>query len=490
MAAERGVQDALKERLLAANFTEGAAIADHACLRVLATEAGLDGDEVDAVLAGDRFGAEVRADEQRAAALGITATATPAQWPDRPAVAFLAVGLFRKKRGDVGPGGAPAPAATGGTGGADELRQQSADLSALIRNKPFNFKALRDLEKVARSLEADALARMQAAQQGQQPGSTVGSLLAAVGMDWSSDYIKQVRCPSCGAPKRLPSPSAYIYCDYCGALADFDFRTACADQSLKMPGPEYRNLVKAAQPRLQEARAAGDRERYVAAQREIFDGYAANVPKACSHRISDPDYRAQYVEYMAQTTATNDFDEDYSALSEEMVAAARNLAWTGGPMSLRTGGPSFWAMVDVVQRSRARVQQLMEAQGLSELDPDRATDVVRQRMASSLFCQGWLPMLDAADAQRLIEEMHLTGEYTKIEPPADGEARSCGGCGNGLTVLSGATRVICDHCGRALDVGGAGSTCRGCGGHLAFPAGVSRLQCPYCQTDNERVGLT
>ncbi len=73
LAHDRGVQDALKERLLAATFTEGAAIGDPEVLEVLAVEVGLDADEVRSALDGDAFAAEVRADERRATALGITA---------------------------------------------------------------------------------------------------------------------------------------------------------------------------------------------------------------------------------------------------------------------------------------------------------------------------------------------------------------------------------------------------------------------------------
>jgi len=41
-----------------------------------------------------------------------------------------------------------------------------------------------------------------------------------------SDFVKQVSCPACDAPKRLPSKTAYLYCDHCGALVDYDFRLA------------------------------------------------------------------------------------------------------------------------------------------------------------------------------------------------------------------------------------------------------------------------
>jgi predicted DsbA family dithiol-disulfide isomerase len=72
LAADRGVQHALKGRLLTGYLSEGAAIGTHDALRRLATEAGLDGDEVDRVLGGDAYAGAVRADERQARAYGIT----------------------------------------------------------------------------------------------------------------------------------------------------------------------------------------------------------------------------------------------------------------------------------------------------------------------------------------------------------------------------------------------------------------------------------
>lgn len=71
LAGERGTQDALKERLLLGHMTEGVPIGDPETLLRLASEAGLDPDEARATLASDAFAAEVRADEDEAAALGI-----------------------------------------------------------------------------------------------------------------------------------------------------------------------------------------------------------------------------------------------------------------------------------------------------------------------------------------------------------------------------------------------------------------------------------
>ena len=71
LAGERGLQDAVKERLLRAYMTEGEAIGDREVLIRLGGEAGLDAKEVRAKLESDAYGAEVREDERTAGELGI-----------------------------------------------------------------------------------------------------------------------------------------------------------------------------------------------------------------------------------------------------------------------------------------------------------------------------------------------------------------------------------------------------------------------------------
>jgi predicted DsbA family dithiol-disulfide isomerase len=73
LAADNGVQDAVKERLFQGYFTDGEAIADHPTLVRLAADAGLDADEARAVLESDRYADAVRADQRQAQAYGITA---------------------------------------------------------------------------------------------------------------------------------------------------------------------------------------------------------------------------------------------------------------------------------------------------------------------------------------------------------------------------------------------------------------------------------
>jgi predicted DsbA family dithiol-disulfide isomerase len=72
LGLDRGVQDAVKERLLRAYFTEGEAVGDRETLVRLAAEAGLDADEVRTALTEQRYAGAVRSDESEAAGLGIS----------------------------------------------------------------------------------------------------------------------------------------------------------------------------------------------------------------------------------------------------------------------------------------------------------------------------------------------------------------------------------------------------------------------------------
>ena len=73
LAAFHGAQAAMQERLMRAYLTEGELMSDHAALTRLAGECGLPGAEVRELLAGDRFAAEVRAEQELAHGFGITA---------------------------------------------------------------------------------------------------------------------------------------------------------------------------------------------------------------------------------------------------------------------------------------------------------------------------------------------------------------------------------------------------------------------------------
>jgi len=69
---DHGLQDRLKERFLAAYFTQGLDVSDPAVLRDLAAEVGLDESRVDEVLTSTVYGIDVQQDQAQAQAYGAT----------------------------------------------------------------------------------------------------------------------------------------------------------------------------------------------------------------------------------------------------------------------------------------------------------------------------------------------------------------------------------------------------------------------------------
>jgi predicted DsbA family dithiol-disulfide isomerase len=76
LAAERGLGERMKERLMQAYFTEGKLISDPDTLVAAGTEVGVPESEICDLLASERFAEDVRADEQDAMTLGISGVPT------------------------------------------------------------------------------------------------------------------------------------------------------------------------------------------------------------------------------------------------------------------------------------------------------------------------------------------------------------------------------------------------------------------------------
>lgn len=124
LAAAHGKGDAAKERLFSAYFCEGRALCDHDELRRCALDLELDRAEVDSMLAGDAYGAAVRADEEAALRLRIHSVpffvvgerhGVPGAHPPETLLEVLQTAWL--ERGARAQGDGPAPAC--GPGGCD-----------------------------------------------------------------------------------------------------------------------------------------------------------------------------------------------------------------------------------------------------------------------------------------------------------------------------------------------------------------------------------
>lgn len=299
--------------------------------------------------------------------------------------------------------------------------------------------------------------------------------------------FKRTVCPSCGAPKSRPSTTGYVYCDYCGALSDFDFAKAC-EKPLERPGPVYENLTAQLKPQLDAALARGDVNAYRAAQLQLFDAYVTTCPGSVPFRTKDPAYRARYVAYMAEGAVATAFDPVAKQHEAAVARATAGLAFVHVKGAMRVAPAAFEAMASAVFAQQAYVAQLHQARGVYAMQPDGASAELQQRLGWSMFAQGWLPMLDDASAEKLLAMTRLKGEYVEAEP-AKGDAATCGACGAPTVVMQGAKKLVCEHCGHKLDAAGGRVPCAGCGASLVADETAMTFSCPHCRMQVQRVAM-
>ena len=322
----------------------------------------------------------------------------------------------------------------------------------------------KQMQAQAMQVQAQAMQQAAALQHGTAQQGAQARAAQAGSMTWARQvlailappqpgFVKRCTCVVCGAPKKLPTVTAYVYCDYCASLIDYDLRRAGEGDTA--PDPAYAATVNSTQAAARQAAAAGDR-----------DAYAG---------------------YMAEAATARAFDPAYQALEGEMRQRVMGLRYSGNMMSPTVAPDSFWPMVDTMEKQLAAGKVLYRSAGLAELDPDHAEHLTG-KLGWSGFCQGWLGMLPAEAATQLLDRAGLANEYVPVET-VDGQPRHCGGCGAEFSALPGATAMICEGCGRKMDLGSAEIPCASCGAVMTLPAGADRMACPFCQSQVERAGL-
>ena len=249
------------------------------------------------------------------------------------------------------------------------------------------------------------------------------------------------------------------------------------------PGPKYEEIVRTLQPELDLAKAQGDRRRYAAAQAKIYDEYVSACPAAVPPRVGDPAYRNAFVVHTAISMMEQAFDPRTAQATKEMTEATARLAWDRQSARAPKVTPStFWPMWAAVRAMLDLAIDVNERSGTLQHHPDKPPRDLVLKMGLSVFVQGWLPYLPAPDADKLLEVSGLGGDY-QIAPFVKTALRHCGGCGRELPVVDGARRIVCEACGRLVDVTGAEIGCHGCGAPVSLPLGGSSFACPYCKRE-------
>lgn len=302
-----------------------------------------------------------------------------------------------------------------------------------------------------------------------------------------SQFIKRVNCSQCGAPKTLPSKTAYLYCDYCSALMDYDFRLANANTNAALTNTVFARLIAREQPALANAISGQDWEAVRKIYNRVYDDWLRECPMVASPRAEhDAEFRAQMIRYLTESALTKDMDPESAALEGEMKrleAQLIRIPMAGG--AWRFSGP-VWDYLQGFKKLMEVVYKKMEANGVLALDPDHAPAGVPLRLEYSSVAQAFLPHLSPEEGQKLLKLYGLSGEYDAVKP-LDTDLRKCGMCGSEMVIVPGARQVICETCYHPIDVQSQPLPCRKCGAPLSFPVDADRIACPYCSTENRRV---
>jgi DNA-directed RNA polymerase subunit RPC12/RpoP len=302
-----------------------------------------------------------------------------------------------------------------------------------------------------------------------------------------SDLVKQVDCQQCGGPKQLPTKTAYVYCDYCGALTDYDFRLANFGTHAALTNQVFAYLSAPVRPAVDIAIATGNKDRYRQLMTPVFAEWTRQCPQANSPRcISDSDFFAQQVTYQVESNLFREFDTSTHQVTQQLVAATRALQKIPQPDGTYLVSDGIWQVAALYKQQMEQSYDVAKKNGIMALDPEGAPVPVWLKMEYSVFCQNWLPSIPKADARRFVEFFGLSDQYAPVKL-TDPQLKKCAGCGDELKTVPGARQVICESCGRKLDIAGGEVPCRNCGASLSFPVGTDTIDCPYCSTATHRV---
>ncbi len=296
-------------------------------------------------------------------------------------------------------------------------------------------------------------------------------------------HVRAVACRSCGARKVRPAPaidpSAHVHCDYCGELTDVNWRILVEQSGAPRATAVWRELLSRHASSLAAARSDRDEAGLRAIFRSMHDTMTTECPSKYSPRIADEAYRRDIVAIEAEMAVVSELDRETQRLGAECQAATEALQASLTPGVLRVPGAAFWTMFAALTPMQRHVTNLLDGRGLLAAHPDRLTPELHQRIATSVTVQSFLPFLDDADATRLLAETGLAAEYVPV-PEVALEAHACGGCGATLEAAPGARRVVCDYCGRRVEVGRPAIACPNCAAEVALADGANA--CPYCAT--------
>jgi DNA-directed RNA polymerase subunit RPC12/RpoP len=292
--------------------------------------------------------------------------------------------------------------------------------------------------------------------------------------------VKKTNCPTCGAPKRLPSEHAHIYCDFCGSYTDYDF-SKVFKSAQNMYTPEYLAKWQSLYTEKEKAKTAGNIDKYYDLELETYAMYMDLSPKAWPVRIGDPYYKKDMLIYTARYSAFSTFDEELTELLTKAGEVNSKIESTFTNGILKYSAEGSWNYYLAWYEHTAMSMLKWERSELSIKHPDRTDPRILIRNTISAFLQGISVQLPDSTREKILVHSGLVNDYIPTEKK-DATQKICGHCGAPLTAFSDSTQKVCEYCGYIVDVGSSDFNCTGCGMGLSVPVTDEELKCPSCST--------
>lgn len=291
--------------------------------------------------------------------------------------------------------------------------------------------------------------------------------------------VRKARCPTCGSPKATPTSTAYIYCDYCGQLMDFD--VGRYHQQATTPSPEFVAFDNKLQKKINGARGGKDREQLMGLYRQQIARSIDEYGTTFSPRAKDPEFRARLIEYLAFQRVVGDLSPRVKASAKAVSEANRGWEVEERDGRVLIKPAALWRIIEAHQAAAKVYQQEMLNLPDPVPDPDHTPPAVAAQLGAAVYIAAFMTMIDDETAKELLRRTGLESGYEEVAEP-ELHTMFCGHCGTKQHVVGGARRVLCESCGKHAEVGHP-TSCHSCGSRVTIGVGGERATCEHCRAE-------
>ena len=288
--------------------------------------------------------------------------------------------------------------------------------------------------------------------------------------------VRARRCHKCGAIKATKPRTAYVYCDYCATLFDYEPFVSIQEDPTELDS----NMVDAAldtatREDLKAALQSGDRDEYYRTVLWKTEVLTELCPRSYSPRIRDPKYRKAFNEKLiapwAVATAFDPQVTDAGRAFDQAMAKARETHAL----------PDVLHLLECAKKCWQEEAELFERLGIMAAHPDGLDTAGYLYANAAFFVRPWVHMLEPADHDALLQAAGVACDYMPM-PEVQTQNKGCGQCGQQLLIPVGSHWFVCESCGHVLAPQERSFACKGCGGEVCLPPAATEAVCGHCDT--------